>query len=263
MEPVSTGITQLDKRLGGGVPAGSVVAIQVPATSSGELLGAMLTQRAGGSRFERVPDSLHYLSTAKYPGEIQALVREPMTDGATAASAAEEPASTLQVCYSNLVASPPASYHGSTLQTVVRHYRVEAEESGDCGQDGGGDVSGTRPSLVVDAMSAVLRRVEPGIWSAFVTDCYEAVSDAGGVGYLYLYRDPDRPWRDDERQVLQRCDGVFEYVEGADVDHLVVRRLRGSRGKPVQAGGDNDTGLPFEVPLAVSREVVVDATDTF
>jgi hypothetical protein len=95
-----------------------------------------------------------------------------------------------------------------------------------------------------------------------VTDWYEAVSDAGGVCSRYPYRDPARSRRDAERQVLQRCVGVFEYVEGHDVDHLDLQRSGPSRCKPVRTAGDNGTGLPFEVHLATSREAVVDATDT-
>jgi hypothetical protein len=77
-----------------------------------------------------VPETLNYLSTAKYPGEVLALVREPMTDGVRSASEADS-ASTLQFSYTNLVASPPASSQGPTLQKPVRQYRTEAEEAGD------------------------------------------------------------------------------------------------------------------------------------
>ncbi len=251
MEAVSTGITQLDKRLGGGVPAGSVLAVDLPPTSSGELLGAMLGRRTSGSRFQPSPEALHYLSTGKRPETVSTLVEEGATTG-TPAGDGGDPAPDLRVTYSNLVGVDP-EYQGSQFQAAVREYRTAGTVDG----------ADERPSLVVDGMDAVVRRFDCGDWHRFLGDIVTGVGEAGGVGYLYLYRDPSRHWTADERQVLQRCDGVVEYVEGTDVDRLVLRRLRGSRGKPVQAGGDNATGFPFEVPLAVSREVAVDATDTF
>lgn len=235
MEVVPTGLGGIDEDLRyGGLPAGSVVAVEYPPASAGEAFLWTLVARglhpdvrlpvAPAETAFVHPDRVVYLSTGKAP----ATVRESIgTHG-------------------------PESTEDGGLPLAVEHLDVCREEPEVPRVVSESDA--TRPAFVCDSVSDLLAFADGGVARRLLSLVRSTVRERDGIALLAFARE-GRDWRPDEAHHLERCDGHVRFDPGTGGASAAVRfeHLRGSSG-PAE-------GFPAVFNLDVGRRVSVDTVE--
>lgn len=233
---LSTGLSELDKKLDGGIPAGQIVTVLYPADSAGEILGFKLATEATHPVIYlttcRSPDRV-FQDIANSRGGLETDIENPQV----AQLAPSEFA--LEDDRSETNSSSEGNECASVNLPTVLDQLERSEES---------------PVVVLDSLSDCLATETPQHVTQAVRRLAEQIKEAGGVAYLFLHDSNRRPLSDGARRICHLSDGVFKYqpasvLENTNTDQLAVTKLRNL------ARGANS--LPLQIPLNVDRTISI------
>jgi KaiC/GvpD/RAD55 family RecA-like ATPase len=233
MDQLSTGLKELDDRLGGGIPSGSRIVIEHPPHGPGELFGLSLgtTPRGVSDDGESL---LCYLSSAASERRIEQLYEQMKEDRKAVKSHADL-----------LVEHIPPTGHRTEdkglhdkIGDFSERVRDEAEDYDTL-------------YLVVDGLSDY--RLGDGI-GVVVELLFDIVREENAVGYYFLHRDSGSVVSDVEAHTMRLADGVFQFQVGDDQNTLRIPSLRRASG--------NRSGFPFEARLDSTTYLAIDSTES-
>ncbi|MEA1944296.1 MAG: ATPase domain-containing protein [Euryarchaeota archaeon] len=205
----STGITVLDRNLGGGIPSGSVVYIYADSKSMSEVFLYQFTQAR----------KTYYIVTGRRPKYVAQDIQNIGYD-------------TSEVIFIDVYSEYYITAHGELVDNVGNEYvdnqiiefmiynlqNIQAEEESD-------DVN-----IIIDTFSFFLGlNVNIGQIKKLMNVIYETTKETNGLTYLYGLKDThDRAL---ENEIINSCDAVFdvELHRGADeiTSKLSIPKIRG------------------------------------
>lgn len=236
MEVVPTGMRGIDADLhAGGLPAGSVVALEYPPGSAGE---AVLWTMVARGFHPDVPDAIvPDESTVVTPDRVTYVTTA--TDPATIAGALDR--------------------HGPAHRVGERTVPIEFERVDVFGDElpSAGPIRApdtVRPGIVVDAASDLLAVGRTEAAMDFLAAVRSTVREGRGIGVLAVVSG-DRPWSPPERSLLEWSDAHVRFDPGHGSASAAVRfsHVRGAVG-PVE-------GFPAVFDLDIGRRVSVDTVE--
>lgn len=188
---LTTGIRDLDRNLGGGIPPGRLVAFTAPAETQGELFVKQIASQH---------DSL-YLSSLRPRWEVEETVRDFLQQAGRAGA--------------------------DRVRTHVRS--LDPDDRLGEARDHIADVQ-DRSILVVDSADELEAEPEAD-YVAFLNELKRSLWDTGSAGLLHCFeRDSDRPGRRVTLRMADIVWELRRSVEPGDVEYLlVVSKFRGGR----------------------------------
>lgn len=196
-ETISIGLEEVDRRLGGGIPAGSVAVLVGTPTSSSELL-------------------CHQFATTH------------ASDGES--SETRSPAGSRDVFY---VTTDAPTRNAVPDRDGISHFHdlpIAISELAE--QVGKNQESGDQHSvLIVDRFSDLLNDEEEPDWFADFTALSEEVTAGNTAALVHLHVPDGRPLTPTEARVLSMADAVFNYDskrEESRADRLYISKVRGA-----------------------------------
>lgn len=278
MNYYATGLSALDDRLGGGLPAGSVAVLEVPASSAGTLVPpafASVTERP-----------TVYVTTDRHPDKIETDIA-----AAVASDVDESPDQpTEHVAITEFAAPGSLSRPHGHRAGAAEPAPAAAGEHADDGITGGDtdtelpalpesvseiittatgsinevdpdpeptSANDTRPGpfcLVMDTISALMT-TDHDTWEETYQTIQEEITEIGGIALVVMLQEASSTLA--EQRLLHRADAVLQYQPGdrQEGDRLVVRR--------VSAASDNADPLPIDLDVRISDHVHEDPDSTF
>lgn len=270
---LSTGLSNLDESLGGGLPTGTLLVLTAPVGASAELLCDTAARET--------PHPTAFITTSRPEWRLHELLDQHES----AFDAVESSAPTrriLGVAPDDLGTElPPAPVN---LNATSDNGIVDTPEQTETvpTEDGSSILTPTTegvfsdalrwiatqntPLLVVDALSDAILAAEQGTspaadttepgWTKALDWTYALTHATGGLAILLLESPVETPPSRGEQLVLRRADAVFNYIRRGDTDRLVVSKLRG-----YTATGEAD-GLPFTQKLDIESTIGIDPSQS-
>jgi hypothetical protein len=265
---VPSGLAAFDNDLGGGYPAGSLVAISAPpespaelfceaAVSSSDFPGIYLsTVRAASTVDEAIETGESVIEVGSGDAEVHTFSASPF---GSLGQLSEVPTSVRP----SLLCLPDRS--ADTQATTTERGDTEGLPT----PDGDSAVAhalraaldGSQPTIAVDAFSDFLHRDDslpdsdsptPG-WLRLLRWLYLTVKGTDGLGIILLQSDTEGGRSAAERLVLRVADAHIHYTPGEETDRLRLTKLRGFNA----AAAEFDS-LPYTVGLNIGESISAD-----
>lgn len=206
---LSSGIFVLDKSIGGGLPAGSVVYISASTKSMSEVFLYQFTQ----SR------KTFYLCTERRPKYVKQDIQNMNFD-------------TKDIVFVDIYGSYYLSPHGEMIDNVGNEY-VDAKiiEFTEYNlQTILTEVSDSEVNIIIDTFSFFLNlNVNRGVIRRLVNIIYETTKETGGLTFLYGLKDSHDHTM--ENEILNTSDGIFDVDLEKTADKIVsklsIPKIRG------------------------------------
>lgn len=222
---LTTGLQTVDEKLGGGIPAGSLIALVVPWDSAGELVA----YRQATTDIDTL-----YATTARPPSVVENDIIATTTSTDTAETS-------LTVTSIDPQMFTPDSNRVQEIEAFFDE--------------------GSQPQLLLDTASDCIRELSANQWRTIVSRLARATRDSGGVTTLLIHGSLETA-SPEVRSVLQetahRADGLFQYEHADSVtsgDRLTIRKLRRM--------SETASDLPITEILSVGRGLTVDREQSF
>jgi hypothetical protein len=264
-----SGLAAFDTNIGGGYPAGSLIAISAPPESPAELFCEaavaessresiyLSTARPAAAITANLSGSDSVLDVESDDGEVSIFPASPI--GSLAWLGEVPPAvPTELVCLPDLTQrEPPAGGDPPDLSDGVP--APDGERPVASAIRAG--LSASQPTVVVDAFSDFLHDTDgmppagedPPGWLRLLRWLRLTVSVTDGLGIVLLQSGQEQPYTVAERLVLRVADGHIQYAPGNETDQLRLTKLRGLD----IAAADIDS-LPLALNLNIGETIAAD-----
>jgi hypothetical protein len=264
-----SGLAAFDTNIGGGYPAGSLIAISAPPESPAELFCEaavseasresvyLSTARPAAAITATLSGSESVLDVESNDGEVSIFPASPI--GSLGGLGDVPPAAPTElVCLPDLTQrEPPEGRDASDLSDGV----PAPDGEGPAASAIRAAFAASQPTVVVDAFSDFLHDAEgmppageePPGWLRLLRWLRLTVSVTDGLGIVLLQSGQEQPYSVAERLVLRVADGHIQYVPGNETDQLRLTKLRGFD----IANADIDS-LPLALNLNIGETIAAD-----
>jgi KaiC/GvpD/RAD55 family RecA-like ATPase len=279
MNYYATGLPALDDRLGGGLPAGSVAVLEVPASSAGTLVPPAFASVTGRPTVyvttDRHPDQIETDIAAAVASDVDGVPDQPTDHVAITEFDAPDSLSRPHGHRGNAAEPAPAAEgeHPDADETTggatdselpalpESVSEIVTSATGSLNEvDSDPEPTSTtdhRPGpfcLVLDSISPLIA-AEQGTWEETFQTIQQEVTEVGGLALVVLLQAATKTL--DEQRLLHRADAVLQYQPAGseERDRLVVRRVSGVN--------DDADSLPLNLEVRVSDHVHENPDSTF